>query len=459
MSKLAKLSQILDQEPEEWLGYLYGQQLEALDYLKDRPQKYRGVLHVLIAFFAYLGRAWIRRGGLPTQERTSLYCYAGSVNQLASLVPTTNALVVAGETVDARLTSESPLSAADSKADYQPIPATLSDLIWALMLLARRGPSLYRRLRVQDPILVSHFLIVFWKSYFFVAHFYRYLGKHRPEWVIVSNDHNVDCRSLMLVAHALGIKTVYMQHASVSEVFPALTMDYAFLDGRSALETYLGCESNRPPASRSRGKPVVVLSGQKKPLGITRAENPQWTGFAANMLDDADRIMSLVDALVAAGCPVSLRWHPRQKAEDVARFRQVYAENDRVRLSDPREEPIARYLGALKCLVSGNSSVHLEAAIAGVCCIYHEVQPPFIEDYYGYVRHGLSLRLDSLEALVEFISQPQIPTPDPESVQYYSATYGTEWHGREGELVADALIKIAKGEDPKQLFGYCALDE
>ena len=275
-----------------------------------------------------------------------------------------------------------------------------------------------------------------------------------PRYVIVSNDHSVDCRSLLAVARYLDIKTVYMQHASVSDVFPALTVDYAFLDGNAALNTYLLCEKNQPDTAKRRNHPAVFLSGQKKPLKINKAKKNTHIGVATNRLDNPALIIELVSYLSGQGFPVSLRWHPRQLADDVALFNKHFDSIPLVTLSEPGSQSIDDYLSSLSHLISGNSSILLEAAISGAVPLYHEVQPPFIEDYYGYVQHGLAKKLDTRESIVDFINTKGVHGPDPAAVRYYSATYDTQWHGKEGELVATSLTTLEEGQGVEQLWGF-----
>ncbi|MFH4621119.1 hypothetical protein [Vibrio furnissii] len=69
------------------------------------------------------------------------------------------------------------------------------------------------------------------------------LNSKKTRLIIVSNDHSVWQRSILFAAKKNGIKVAYVQHANVSDVFPALDFDYAFLDGTHAKECYLSSES------------------------------------------------------------------------------------------------------------------------------------------------------------------------------------------------------------------------
>ena len=239
----------------------------------------------------------------------------------------------------------------------------------------------------------------------------------------------------------LRVKTVYLQHASVSHLFPALRVDYAFLDGQCALDTYRECENNQPATSRNVPSPKVLMTGQKKHL--VRIDNRQTKaiGIALNTLDDTTTAIQFVTDLINAGQQLRVRWHPGQSERHTQQYLTAFADMPQVQLSNPKTEPVSDFMANICWLVAGNSSIHLEAALAGVTPIYYELTPPDNPDYYGYVRHGLSKHACSTAGIVELVEAGYgAEGPDAEAVRYYSATYLTEWDCREGELVADILL-------------------
>jgi len=63
--------------------------------------------------------------------------------------------------------------------------------------------------------------------------------------LVVANDHSYPCTTIVKAAQDEGVKTVYIQHASVSDKFPALKFDYALLEGLDSLEKYNLCVRRR----------------------------------------------------------------------------------------------------------------------------------------------------------------------------------------------------------------------
>lgn len=81
-----------------------------------------------------------------------------------------------------------------------------------------------------------------------------------------------------------------MQHASVSELFPRLVFDYAFLDGRAALNLYSRIEEKCPAQSDLMDiQTMIFLTGQKKKI-IRESKTRQTfiVGIGVTTIDDSE---------------------------------------------------------------------------------------------------------------------------------------------------------------------------
>lgn len=437
---------ILAQEPETWLAYLYGRQLHNIPHRTRTSPGYRGLLLQLAAFFLHLLRHLRIRQPLATDESVEFLVFAGSINQKNSLDTTVERLRDQGESVFAVAPNKF-IEDREGPRRYVPIAYSPSDVFKALFLFVRRGPALYKELKGIHPAAMSLYFANFCSAYSYLCYFRRMMMKLKPEFVITANDHNVSNRCMLAVAHYQGIKTVYLQHASVSALFPALRVNYAFLDGQCAWDTYKQCEPNQPGGDRKVPETQVILSGQKKHLQVNESMTDV-VGVALNELDDADASIGFVEDLAAHGRKVCVRWHPGQPERQVKRYRTTFAANRSVELSDPKKEAVSDFFSRIGYLVAGNSSIHLEAALAGILPIYYELTPADNPDYYGYVKHGLSRSAKTAEDVNRLIEASDgLHRPNVEAVRYYSSTYLTEWDGREGELVAECLQRLANGQD------------
>lgn len=447
MQWLKDIRAILDQEPENWLAYLHGQQLENIPHLTRTEPRFKGLFFIFLKFIYFNVRHLSLRPSREIAGKSSFLIFAGTENQISSLDSTAGSLRGRGATVIG-IASKKQISGDLRRSLYRPLGLSVSDVVKSLVLLSLRAPKLYRLVKSEYSNVSNWCLGSFLNTYSYLVFFYRILRMADPEYVIVSNDHNVPNRCLLAVAHYLNIKTVYLQHASVSNLFPALRVDYAFLDGQCALETYRACESNQPDTKCKSPLPAVILSGQKKTLTRESKGSLKVVGLALNALDDVSAAIYLVDQLTNAGHEVCVRWHPGQ-ARTAAQVIQIsVGSKEKVSLSDPKAEPVGIFLDKVSWLIAGNSSIHLEAALAGVLPIYFELTPPDNLDYYGYAKHGLAKYAESAGDILKLITvTQQCHQPDVDAVRYYSATYFSEWDGKEGELVAECLVRISKGEE------------
>lgn len=441
------IKKILADEPETWLTYLHGQQLHNRPLLTQKKPRFRGLPLQLVRYVALVLR------DLRLKQHPSLKCpakffvFASTANQMSSLDETIESMKQRGENLVA-VGNPRLLTRQDQAKGYVPYRLTPPDAVRSMVLFAVRGFNLYQSLRAKHPVSLKWYFADFCSVYTWLAYFYKVLSQVKPEFVITANDHNVPNRCLLAVAHYMAIRTVYLQHASVSTIFPALRVNYAFLDGQCALNTYRQCEPNQPDTSWNAPIPKVILSGQKKHLKRSDNSNKTLVGVALNALDNAKTGIEFINGLADNGLHVRLRWHPSQTEKDTALYREEFSASKHVSLSDPRQEPISEFMDRIGWLIAGNSSIHLEAAVAGVMPIYYELTPADQPDYYGYLKHGLCQPAASVMEVLELVGNTRYNhSPKTEAVRYYSSTYLTEWESREGELVAECLHRLSVGQE------------
>nr|MDA3831820.1 hypothetical protein [Spirochaetales bacterium] len=80
-----------------------------------------------------------------------------------------------------------------------------------------------------DQVLLSY-------GYYYLSCFW--LKKYKPRLVVFANDHSFHPRTFRAASLDVNVKTLYIQHASVTANFPPLDFDYACLDGKDSLEQY-----------------------------------------------------------------------------------------------------------------------------------------------------------------------------------------------------------------------------
>ncbi|PVY39078.1 hypothetical protein [Pontibacter virosus] len=268
------------------------------------------------------------------------------------------------------------------------------------------------------------------------------LRKYRPQAIVFANDHNADARAMLLAAKELGIPAVYVQHSSVSNLFPPLTFDLNLLEGQDSLDKY------------RRYGPV---HGQVEFIGMPKADKfvpirnknqqVQTLGIACNLMDRIEEVEQLLHHINRdfPQLRILLRPHPRDKRS----YTFVTGISPNISLTNPRQQSVFEYLRELDMLISGNSGIHLEAVLLNVWSVYFNFNPKEeLHDYYGYVSHGLVEETTSYKALKPMLEQGIQQKPEVyQRARYYNATVGTEHDGRSSDLAADFVkAMLAKGK-------------
>jgi hypothetical protein len=436
--------QALSIEDEEKLAYMLGLHVESIEKLKEKKQHYGVFIRLLILFrFALLNTKFINKAAEPSE----FLFFAGFDNEYAALKSTIAAMPVkAVMIVCAKAVSQETLSR--ERKLKNTLYFSFSDLLIALLIFVVRAPRLYLSLKNKHPSVIGNYFNAFCNSYLYLPTFFRLLEKCQCKFVVQSNDHNVSNRCLRLVAESMGIKNIYLQHASVSLLFPKLQYDYAFLDGNVSMEIYRNCEKNQSEDLLTLSTRIsnIVLSGQKKEVVMaSKNRSKKYIGLAVNTLDDVNSLLCLLEELEILGVPILVRLHPGQ-TKDFERILGEYIKTSPyISISTAKSQSLANFLESAFIMIAGNSSIHLEAVIAGVPSYYVELFENIDHrDYYGYVKNKVACPFprEAVKLGAVVLGDLSLRMPDIAAVQMYSATYGTKWEGREGELVAKCLVGL-----------------
>jgi hypothetical protein len=253
----------------------------------------------------------------------------------------------------------------------------------------------------------------------------RALRHYRPRAVVFSNDHNDDSRSLLLACRAEGVPTAYIQHASVSTSFPPLGFDLSLLEGQDALDKYRQCG---PVQGR------VELVGMPKADAFLSEKNMQpavaRVGLASNVHDPLPVLTETLSYLMAElpGLRFTLRPHP----SDPRDFQPLRRALPALQWSDSKQENVFAFLQKHDALIAADTSTHLEATLLNLASIYYQFSNnAAVNDYYGYVAHGLIDAAQDLPALKALLLRYRASKPTDlfRRASYYNAAIGTEYEG------------------------------
>lgn len=197
--------------------------------------------------------------------------------------------------------------------------------------------------------------------------------------VVLANDHSPIPVALSMAAKHIKITRIYIQHAEVTPIFPALDFEYSILRNKKSERIY-----------RSMGEPtglVEVVDRSEKMIDIPEIQtsarflvtSPRVkVGVYPSSVLDQSYLRRLVEALHSNDNieQVFIKPHP---AVDLS----VLAEAFGVQLhaSSPAEPHVA---------IVGNSSVSLELALSGHLVFQDFNLDEVGRDYYGFVRDGLT---------------------------------------------------------------------
>ena len=309
---------------------------------------------------------------LSAVRRLSRTCYTTDA-EIIAFVPTRNNRK-AVERIDTLLTGRS-IDMGRARTPFSALTAFCGNAITSLRQRRNvpqvRG-SVVARLQYQQ-FLAAYFL------------FRNSLRQQASIVAVGANDHSPLQCGFYAAAQQAGMKLVYIQHAHVTGVFPPLKFDLSLLFGQRARDTYA--------AKGSASRTLLVGSGavgdrlRKK---LVFPDGIQVLGIALTNVSISPGVWQCIAQIrEATGAKrVLVRLHPAFRGE-------VGAQPD-VEIS--RGAPILDDLRRIDLLVSGTSSIMIEALKHRVPVAYCVGLDDIGHDYYGFVKAGVVPELEPAAA-------------------------------------------------------------
>ena len=299
--------------------------------------------------------------------------------------------------------------------------------------------KLYKKSNKEDKALILKYFTRLWTTYGLYKIAGEMLDKYNVKVLVLANDHNDINRCLIFNALEKGIKTVYVQHASVKRGFPRLDFTYSFLDGKESLEKYL-----------YDGKPKgeVYLSGGVRfdslyDKIVKRNYETKRIGIAINMLDDFEKIKSLCLFLKNNNYnDLILRPHPRYQ-----HLNSEWLINNNISISNPMEESSFDFISKIDFMISNESAIHLDASIMYCPTVLYNMSDNKVLDDYNFVKNNLVKLANTDEELLNFIKNPKDVMPTKEVLQYYNASSNSHLEGKLGITIARFLELVCQGKE------------
>lgn len=210
---------------------------------------------------------------------------------------------------------------------------------------------------------------------------YEELKKTDIKRIVLANDHSPVPVAYAKVAKILGIQTLYLQHAEITESFPALDFDFSILRNKVSKRVY---------GKKSFSGKVVYANRQLKKISIS-ALKQDFENIKGNRVNDvvlypssifnADECNLVLSELKSNEyiSSISVKFHPAFKNIDCLDDNEV-----RVLDSFPNDKHVA---------ICGNSSVAIELASAGNLVFNYFELDRISRDYYGFSSKGITKEL------------------------------------------------------------------
>ena len=389
------------------------------------PRRHHGVAWALLRFAKRWLDATRQRGTAArwSSPKRSVLFFVHSENQFQAVEPVARRLedsVVMGDGAPGE--TPFPRWRAFARALR---PANLRHLSKCFASSDHRGRRAIR-LRLDDYLLTQGYLSVASEI----------LATSQPRLVVLANDHNMQSRTFLHAARRAGIRTAYLQHASVTERFPPLAFDLSFLDGLDSAQKYARADN---PVVGDVFLTGIAKADPVRREAADRGGSVRTVGICVNLLDATGDVVSAIATLkkLRPELDFVLRPHPRDRRNW----------ERHVELAVSRSETSFEFLAKVDAIVSGPSNIILEAALAGVAPVFLDYSGR-AGDNYGFVATGLCPHAASPVDAASLLQPSAVAALLKRTVtvlRRYCASVGTRYDGRVGEAIADLVRQELAG--------------
>jgi hypothetical protein len=281
-----------------------------------------------------------------------------------------------------------------------------------------------------------------WLIYGYYIAMRKWLHSIVPGVLVLANDHTWNMRTLLLSAKDEKVPTIYLQHASVTDEFPPLSMDYALLEGYDALSIY-----EEAGESQTKVFLIGIPRADQHLKYINLRETVSTVGICSNMFDPVQRVTELCK-IIHRNLPdlrLVLRPHPGDKRME---FWRDFACEYQLDFSDSRQIAAFNFLKEVDVVLAGNSNIHLEAAMLNVYPIYYDYALDQRLQKYTFIKTNLCEYIKKPEDAIKRIIMLKSERPlIREKAKYYCATIGTAFDGKSRELAIEIIHQVSIGGD------------
>jgi len=284
-----------------------------------------------------------------------------------------------------------------------------------------------------------------------------YLREIKPKKIIITNQLSVYHRSLAFTAKELNIETIYIQHASITKNFSDLNIfSKAFLEGGDSLKK-VKANGTVNTELYLIGMPKFDKYFEK----IKSDESVKILGICTNGLDDFNAYEKLVRHLcwTMPDIKIILRPHPSdRRRDDWFKLSKKYNAG----FSDVKKVKSFDFFERINLIISGDSNIHLEAALLNIPSIYFDPMKVKI-DWYGFLEKQLVYYAFDEKEIGKHINYFNLLMPETrKKAKFYVETIGTSYDGKSALLASlimqdkihNSVSQIKADEQGNRIFHF-----
>jgi len=314
------------------------------------------------------------------------------------------------------------------------IPLIISIFFIPLLIIN----TVYTNLKIRKRILLYLDDILLSMGFnYFVKHYLKILN---PTAIIFSHDHTFYARSLIKSAEAINIPCFYIQHSAITNNFPPINSSYALLEGKDSLKKYY---PNGHPKDQ-----VFLIGSPKFDKHLNHINNKTIAdkiGICSTSSMDKNQVIRLIDEIKNKidSNKIYFRPHPAEMINN--KYNDYQSFND-FRYSNPLHEDSYNFLRNIDVVITGNSSILLEAAMMNVYPILWRDSKSITKynddpaDKYGFIKNGLAVPCDSISEIIDCLDKVKMKKPDIRAnASFYIENINTDWDGQSVDYAATII--------------------
>ena len=321
------------------------------------------------------------------------------------------------------------------------------DLLFSIHYITINLKNIISNLKKIDKQLIKYQLSDFLAPFIWIYYFIDIIESTKPKLVVISNDHNPSNRSLISVCNIFQIKTVYIQHASITPFMPPICCDMNFLYGRATKDIYFKINNSDESNSNFKKRNFeIIYSGIQKynfDYFFTKDNSELLKiGIAINQDDPISEIKLLIDRILhfKKKSKIILRYHPGQSSDSKKIIYKYFGGLKNIEISNPNIMNLNDFFKKITFLIAGNSGIILDSVIRMKPTYYFMFDKSSIYDVYQFIKYGLVEEIKDDNILL-ILTKKCYNIHNKDNIKYFDETFDTKFSGDEINLICHKILK------------------